>query len=153
MKNKYIDAMFMGILLCILMSLSLLGPSLVAKMSTTEKTSSESPAFMEADEASTKKSHFDELNTMTQHERNMIAREFHSKYDGLVDAMLTLRGKGFFTNDEVSKIHEFIGEFEVNNTTEIPYSDKDLLEYLYDNNIITKAQYDQILDLMDEEDW
>ena len=153
MKNMYIDALFMGILLCILISLSFLGPTLIAKAAKNSSTnSSESPAFMEADEASTKKSIFDEFPSMTQEEKNVIARESHEKYGDLVDAMLTLRGKGFFTNDEILKIHKFIGDSEVNSTTEIPYTDKDLLEYLYDNNMITKAQYNEILNLMDEKD-
>lgn len=153
MKNKYIDAIFMVVLLCILTSLSFLGPSLVNKMSSTEKTSFESPTFMEADEASTKKSLFEELDTMTQQEKNMIAREAHSKYPHLVDAMLNLRRKGFLTYEDIMSIHTAIDDYEVDQTTEVPYTDKDLLDYLYDNNIITKAQLEQILDFMDEEDW
>lgn len=152
MKNKYIDAVFMGILLCILISLSFLGPSLVSKMSTTEKNTFESPAFMESDETSTKKSLFEEFDTMTKQEKNTVARESHAKYPILVDALLNLRSKGFLTYDDIISIHTAIGEYEVNKTTEVPYTDKDLLDYLYDNNIITKAQFEQIQDLMDEAD-
>lgn len=152
MKNKYIDAIFMGILLCILLSLSFLGPALVSKMSTTKTSPSDSPAFMEADEISAKKPSLDDFNAMSLQERNMLAREFHEKYPGLVDVMLDLRSKGFLTYDDVLRIHKSIENFESNKPTEVPYTDKDLLEYLYDNSIITKAQLEQILDLIDEDD-
>lgn len=149
MKNKYIDAIFLGILLFILISLSFVGPSLVAKMSTAEKNSFESPAFIEADESSTKISFFEKFDSMTQAEKNILARESHEKFTSLVDAMLNLRSKGFLSYDDILEIHESISDYQENIATEVPYSDKDLLEYLYDNNIITKAQFEQILNLID----
>lgn len=153
MKKKYIDMIFMGILLCILLSLPTLSNYLMDTIiNASTKAPMESPAFIEESDTRTRKSLSHELSTMTQHERNMVAREFHSNYEKLVEAMLTLRGQGYFTGEEISNIHEYIEKFNVTSTSEMPYTDKDLLEYLYDNNIITKAQYRQIMDLLDEDD-
>lgn len=144
MKNKYIDVIFMGILLTILFSLSFIGPQLIANMSTNStKASSKLATFMNIDTNS---------KTIIEKDKKTLARESHEKYENLVDAMLTLRGKGFFTNDEILEIHKFLEDSEVNSTAELPYTDKDLLEYLYDNNMITKGQYEEILELMEDKD-
>ncbi|GEM_PF-3928688 len=152
MKRKYIDIIFMGILLCVLFSLPALAKSLDTITKSSIKKSAESPTFLTGDYHVSKKSVFDELPAMNQSEKNTIAREYHSNYDELVEAMLTLSGQGHFTRDVILDIHKHISDFEVNSTTEIPYTDKDLLEYLYDNNIITHAQYEQILDILDDND-
>lgn len=150
MKNKYIDSIFFGILLCLLISLSFLGPSLASKMVTTEKISLESTTFVEKHEVLNLTLNFEEADKMTQQEKNIIARESHEKFSKLVDAMLNLRSKGFLSYYDILRIHKSLENYQPNISTEVPYSDKDLLEYLYDNSIITKAQYDQILDIIDK---
>lgn len=150
MKNKYIDAIFMGILICILFSLSFIGPSLVTKKKTVDAVPSNSPAFMDTTKDSNYISCYDVLKTLTIQERNNLAREAHSQYTDLVDAIMELRSKGFLTYDDIVRIHNSIMEYGANIPTEVPYTDKDFLEYLYDNNIITKAQYEQIYQIIDE---
>lgn len=150
MKRKYIDIIFMAILLCVLFSLPTLAKTLDKINKTSIKTQEESPTFLEEDSPKSKRTTFDDFSNMKQSEKNTLAREYHTNYDNLVEAMLTLRSQGYLTRDEILNIHKHIGDYEVNSTSEMPYSDKDLLEYLYDNNIITHSQYEQILDILDD---
>lgn len=151
MKNKYIDTIFIGILLCILLSLAFIGPNVVAKGFNTKRITFEVPTFSKMNKTSTISLKPDNYDKMTQHEKNIIAREAHEKFPNLVDALLSLRSKGFLNYDDISRIHQSLENYQPNITTEVPYSDKDLLEYLYDNNLITKAQFEQILNLIDKE--
>lgn len=154
MKNKFVDAISMGVLIFTLLSLPLLakaGFSMMFKASSNDL-ANPAPAFIDDTEKILKTPSKNEEKNISPKEKSALAKEYHENYENLIEAMLTLKDRGHLTSEEISNIHNHIDEFDIASSMEFPYSDKDLLEYLYDNQIITKAQYRQIIELLDEDD-
>lgn len=72
------------------------------------------------------------------------SRACHESYKALVDAMMKVKDQGGFTKAEINSVHKFY-EAQVSSNAKLPSDNKGLLDLLYSNKIITKAQYDKTL--------
>lgn len=91
-----------------------------------------------------------DMPTLSRQEKNTFARQFHNEYTKVVKAMLELRRQGGITGEEMLAVHRHLSDFAVDSTLEIPHGDKDLVDYLYDNNLINESQYKKLLDIMED---
>lgn len=91
-----------------------------------------------------------DMPTLSVKDKNSYAKDFHNEFEGVVKAMLELRRQGIISKDELLAVHKHISNFAIGANLEIPHSDKDLVDYLYDNNLITESQYEKLLDLLDD---
>lgn len=85
-------------------------------------------------------------NPSSTMEDNKSPRACHESFRALVDAMMKLKKDGVYTMSDIEKIHKFYENLVSNNT--IPTNDLELLDLIYKNNLITKTQYDQTLNLI-----
>ena len=90
------------------------------------------------------------IPTLSVKEKKLLTTIYENHYPKLVDAMLQLRNEGVISNDDIINIHKFISDLAINSSVELPHNDKDLIDYLYDNNIINDSQYERLLKLTDE---
>lgn len=91
-----------------------------------------------------------DMAALSVKEKNSYAKQFHSEYESVVRAMLELRRQGVISKEELLAVHKHMSNFAIDTTLEIPHSDKDLVDYLYDNNLITESQYEKLLDLLED---
>lgn len=73
-------------------------------------------------------------------------RACHESFRALVDAMMKLKKDGVYTVSDIEKIHKFYESLVSNNT--VPSNDLELLNLIYNNNLISKTQYEQTLALI-----
>lgn len=73
-------------------------------------------------------------------------RSCHDTYEGLVNAMMKLKTDNQLTSKEISKIHTYYQGLISNNT--VPSNNKDLLNALYKEKLLTDNQYNLILNML-----
>lgn len=91
-----------------------------------------------------------DMPALSVKEKNSYAKNFHNEYERVVRAILELRRQGIISKDELLAVHKHISNFAIDTNLEIPHSDKDLVDYLYDNNLITESQYEKLLDILED---
>lgn len=76
---------------------------------------------------------------------------FQENYPEFIEVMLRLRKEGYLSNEDLINIDRYITQANTDLSIEVPYTDKDLVDFLYDNNIISESQYNRILELMEDD--
>lgn len=91
-----------------------------------------------------------DIPTLSQSEKNNIARKFHGTFPKLVEVMLELRRQNVLSSEDLKNIHRCLSDFALDSSLELPHNDKDLIDYLYDNNLINEVEYKKILELLED---
>ncbi len=76
--------------------------------------------------------------------------EYYEKYKKLRGVLIHLKREGIISDSDISKIYKHYEELKKDTTKALPDNDKELLENLYENKIITGVQYQRIIGMIDE---
>ncbi|MEG1256999.1 hypothetical protein [Clostridium sp.] len=89
-----------------------------------------------------------DMPTINMTEKNKDSRQCHENYPKLISAMMMLIKQNVISKADLDKVHTYYQELQAKDPNALPTTDIGLLDALLKANIVTKAQYDQLVPML-----